>query len=748
MNIDKRILLVLVSLAALACSGDDDGDGGRAGARIYDFANGCYTARDLSAGFIEMRGPEEGYSFEGAEPSSAEPFFMKASGLGHYLFYDSGRGYLVGEEGGATRALELAVDGDPLDDGSNSEAVWELISPPGASNFYLRHVQLGRFLAAGELVSTMESASLINLEAASGCAEFPEEGIHSEGEVEPLVYDDGSVFGFADTHSHIFANFGFGGGGIFHGAPYHPLGVERALPSCEPFHGPDGRADLFGAGFDGTIQLDVASLVTIVQEGLLTDFNHVTDGYPEFTTWPSAFDSSTHQTQYYKWIERAYRSGLRLVVQHAVSNQIICDFLGRGGIQPIRYSCNDMVAVDRQIDEAYLMQDYIDAQEGGPGKGWFRVVTTPADAREVILDGKMAVVLGIETSNLFDCFLSPPTGFARCTEQDVIDRLSEYYDRGVRVLFPNHKYDNAFTAGDGSKDFIEIGNIIQTGHFSNFVTECDESVSTTFDRGPMAFPGLNEVRDDFLAVPPNDFTEFFLDPIAALSPFIERFLVPPLPGIDNHCQNHGLTELGEFLIDQIMKKGMILEIDHLPRLSYRRAIEMLQENDYPAVGTHGQDAGGVIYALGGTSKSGFGVCRAEDEVATVDNGYQNRLQRIVDNGGFPGLGFGFDLNGFAGAPRPRFGERSRCSTLQTDPLTYPFTSYAGDITFTEPKVGNRAIDFNTDGFVHIGMVPELIEDVRRDGVSDEDLEPLFKSAEAYIRVWERSQRRAAELREE
>ena len=136
-----------------------------------------------------------------------------------------------------------------------------------------------------------------------------------------------------------------------------------------------------------------------------------------------------------------------------------------------------------------------------------------------------------------------------------------------------------------------------------------------------------------------------------------------------------------------------------------------------------------------------------EKTATVDDGYQAKVARAVANGGFPALGFGFDLNGFAGAPGPRFGEKSNCSAPQSDPVTYPFTSYAGDVTFTRPKVGVRTIDFNTEGLVHIGMLPELIEDVRRDGVTDKDLEPLFKSAEGYIRVWEKAQRRAREMGE-
>lgn len=55
------------------------------------------------------------------------------------------------------------------------------------------------------------------------------------------------------------------------------------------------------------------------------------------------------------------------------------------------------------------------------------------------------------------------------------------------------------------------------------------------------------------------------------------------------------------------------------------------------------------------------------------------------------------------------------------------------------------LDFNTEGMVHLGLVAELIEDVRRDGVTDEELEPLFKSAEGYIRVWEKSESRGQAL---
>ena len=173
---------------------------------------------------------------------------------------------------------------------------------------------------------------------------------------------------------------------------------------------------------------------------------------------------------------------------------------------------------------------------------------------------------------------------------------------------------------------------------------------------------------------------------------------------------------------------------------------MLAEFDYPAVGTHGRNNNGLLYQLGGMSKSNLGRCRAADTPATMDDGFQNRIQQMRDNGAFPAEGFGFDLNGFAGSPGPRFGARSNCADPQTDEgITYPFDSYAGDVTLEQPVVGNRILDFNTEGMVHLGMVAELIEDVRRDGVSDEELQPLFKSAEGYLRLWGKSERRGREL---
>ena len=714
---------------------------------IYSFAGACVTVDAAAAGSTTahyLAITDEGFAFEGQSAGDGAPLFMKATDLGTYLFFDDDENYLIVDgDGEFHRAQEILSDMFTLDDDFYPGVQFELQeSEQDDTRFQLRHLKTGHFLTLDGLAEEAAEAGVFTFYEAEGCADYPMLTLDAEGEIFAEPFDDGSVFGVVDTHSHIMSNWGFGGAGIYHGAPFHPFGVPHALPSCAMFHGEEGRQDLFGYGYDHGDELDETALIAGLANGETPEFNHHTEGYPDFTDWPNAHSSSTHQTQYYQWIQRAYMGGLRLIVQHATTNEMICNLLKGTGAQPTRYSCNDMEAADRSLEEMFKMERYIDAQHGGPGKGWLRIVTSPEQAREVINDGKLAVVLGLEVSILFDCFLVPPEGQSRCTEEDVVQALDHYYDLGVRVLFPVHKFDNAFSAGDGHRELIEIGNFVHTGHYSNFTDDCPD-LPTIFDSGDVAFGDLNEPRDDYFADPPVDMSGFADDPFDALFPHFSLFLGDSLQG--DYCQNAGLTDLGEFLLVEMMKRGMIIEIDHFPRRSYQRAFEMLEEYQYPAAGTHANNNRGELYALGGISKFNFGRCNDPNNPGGRADRLRQRVELIEFHGGFPAEGFGFDFNGFAGAQGPRFGENSVCGPDQEDPVTYPFTSYDGQITFTEPRVGNRTIDFNTEGMAHIGLMPELIEDVRNDGATDEDLIPLFKSAEGYIRMWELSESRASAI---
>jgi hypothetical protein len=394
------------------------------------------------------------------------------------------------------------------------------------------------------------------------------------------MFDDGDLYGIVDTHSHVHSNYAFGGGGLFHGGAYHRLGVEHALHDCSISHGEMGRKDFFGYIFDqtGNDQADLGSLLPDLvakrarrgqpRDRRLPRLHRVADGPKR----------STHQTQYYLWLQRAYLAGLRLEVLHATTNAIICDFMIGEGIQESRYGCDDMTAVDRIIDESYAMERYIDAQAGGPGLGWFRVVHTPAEAREVIAGGKLAVVLGIETSNLFDCKLTPGgrpdlrRGLRRVAarpllrprraghlpgpqvRQQVLARRRRprlHRARQLRQQRPLVELHAGLPGPAGRRVRQRRRQLRRPQHAARRVRLA----------GAARQQRVRRRRSTHHRHVPGEIG------------------MPPLVG--PYCQNATLTPLGEHMITQMMARGMIIEVDHLPQWSYVRAYELLQEADYP-----------------------------------------------------------------------------------------------------------------------------------------------------------------------
>src|SRR5690606_33752610 len=91
--------------------------------------------------------------------------------------------------------------------------------------------------------------------------------------------------------------------------------------------------------------------------------------------------------------ERSWRAGQRVLVNHLVANRQLCE------IYPLkRNTCDEMEVIRIQAKRMRELEAYIDGLSGGPGKGWFRIVRSSAEAREVIEKGRLAVVLGVEAS--------------------------------------------------------------------------------------------------------------------------------------------------------------------------------------------------------------------------------------------------------------------------------------------------------------------------------------------------------------
>lgn len=476
------------------------------------------------------------------------------------------------------------------------------------------------------------------------------------------------VRGFVDAHSHVMSHEAFGGL-LICGKPFDLDGIEEALTDCKD-HYPNGEAAWF-ENFTRT-----GSPIG----------THDPVGWPTFKDWP-AWDSMTHQQAYFTWIERAWRGGLRIMVNDLVANRQLC------AIYPLkRNSCDEMTSIRLQAQRMNELQAYIDSQYGGPGQGWLRIVRSPAEARQVIAAGKLAIVLGIETSEPFGCRTT--LGVPHCT-RGMIDRgLDEMHALGVRSMFVCHKYDNALCGvrfdSDTKGVIVNLGNFLSSGSFWR-VERCT---------GP---------EHD------NTITPGVLPPPLRLPPGVGLPVYPPGP----HCNVKGLTSLGRYMVEGMIRRGMLIEIDHMSVKAADQTLDLLESAGYAGViSSHSWTDPGYfrrIYQLGGMITS-YG--KPADEFVETWRATRAQTSR-------PGYGYGLDVNGMGPLPNPRQGSA----------VTYPFTSFDGSVTLDRQVTGQRTWDYNVDGVANYGLVPDWVEDMRSIA-GDEIVQDMAAGAEAYLQTWE------------
>jgi microsomal dipeptidase-like Zn-dependent dipeptidase len=645
----------------------------------YSFADQCETLR--SGGGAVTR-TTLGYAVGGG---AGEPFYMKASGLGTYLLL--GRdGYLA-----AGPAVDPVVSGLP-----NLSLVVPLPQPGPAtdwalreqgSGFALTNLGNGRSLAVdttGRLIQTSGQGATFLPQAAVGCAGFPEIGLQASGTPWTGASPYAEVQGTIDGHNHVTA-YEFLGGDAHCGEPWSRYGVTVALVDC-PDHQPNGAgAVLENALFGNPVR------------------THDPTGWPTFKDWPAPA-SMTHEQTYYRWIERAFLGGERLMVNDLVENVALCD------IYPIKHnSCNDMDSVRLQARRIHELEDYIDAQSGGPGQGWFRIVRSPFEARRVINEGKMAVVLGIETSEIFGCGGSEAA--PRCDRAQILRGLDEIEAMGVASFFPIHKFDNALGGvrfdGGSFGALINAANFKQTGHFWE-IEPCK---------------GIEKDNEQATALEGKDVID------AGLEAFLPAGTVPAVPvyGPPPHCNKLGLTPLGEFVVRQMIKRGLMIEVDHMSAKASSRALELAEASDYSGViSSHSwmdPHKRSRVYRLGGfiepitTSPESF-------------IGEWHELRAAADPRFRFGIGYGADTNGFHAQPGPRGGDKP-------SPVAYPFESLDGRIGFDRQVSGQRLYDVNADGVAHYGLHPDWMQQLKLlagEPIADD----LMGGAEAYLQTWERA----------
>lgn len=611
------------------------------------------------------------------------------------------------------------------------------------------------------------------------------------------------VWGWADVHEHMFGNEAYGGA-VLSGKPFDLGGVNKALAMCDytqdfktvaPIHFTEATwpvwisdllAGIDGRGYPvhGTNWATVTSVIptqtffgltvnAATGSGLhhntgLDDFYRGTD---ESHGWPHFLDGG-HQQMYYKWVERAYEGGLRLLLDMPVNNEVLCKVsMRREG-----YSCDDMPTVKRQISQMIALEEFVDLEDDNKlnDSGWYRIAKSPQMARAIIEDGAMAVVIGMEIDSLFGCKSGSLVAKPECNDENWLrEQLDEYWDMGVRHLYPVHLFDNAFAgAAIYSQIFLFadiFNNLDPVDYFYNY-WDCSDGTDAAKQRGP----------DGLLVDSGYQFKAKIEDPSG---------LTDGIPLTDNvaDCNSKGLTEAGEKLLTVLMDRGMLIDVDHFSHRAlegyvdddgkqHASVLKMMYQRGYPPLSSHsvitpngnaGSEYGHTdarsrrIMKMGGMvtvnpprrhgesvndeNHDQPGTTKQFVEGQTLHEGHDNEgnslgyrdIVKLAEE-----VYYSLDLLGseplpvaltgdhgaFNNQPGPRFEDDGPVRPPlplydiydgdHYSPLDYPFDSFElrsdGTRTgkFDRQKTGDRTFDFNIDGLAHYGLVPDMLADIR------------------------------------
>ncbi len=555
------------------------------------------------------------------------------------------------------------------------------------------------------------------------------------------------VFGFADLHCHTMAHLGFGG----HLLAGFPDGdIAEALARCDiHLHGPWGLGQ-FGKNW---------SLLQVFIEDSL---GHGPCGHDSYAHWPR-FTSMVHQQVFVDWLKRAHDGGLRLLCSVAVNNELLAD--------QISHPDPDPSSIEKQMSELRRFTER--------HADWMGLALSASQARQLIQAGKLAVVAGVEVDSL-DSILGDRAALNKQPlSLEQLPRILQWLrDQGFRMMTPLHLANNSFGGAAVYDDKFNLLNHFLRGDF----LQVEGSSSVTFRLG-------QDLDTQTKA-------SIIFYELTQRAHYPQGYALNA-PG-QGHVNRLGLTNTGKAFLREAMRQGFILDVEHMSQHCTDDVISLAEQARYPVVASHcafrdqalasaetsvkakraneymkTREQARRILALGGLlapitqqrelndfpGSTVVNDCARSSKTWAQSYQYAVSVLREVGSGG---IAVGTDFNGLNQQPGPRYGpeaahglkddslrikRRPVQQKQQTDQqrLQYSGTMYRTQVPFGRSRAGAREFDFNTDGLAHIGLLPDFILDLVHLGMTDAQLDPLFSSAEAFLRMWESCEARGAAL---
>jgi hypothetical protein len=372
------------------------------------------------------------------------------------------------------------------------------------------------------------------------------------------------LFGFVDLHTHPFQQIAFGGD-MFHGRIHSAIDemgnvkagersrIDVALKSCYESHGT-------APNLQGTL---------IAIPGM--EDGHDGRGNPEFIGWPH-WRTLIHQQMYVDWLRRAWEGGLRIVHVDVTTSHLLAGIYELAHAELLHDKTPNPTTDDwnlrKQLEVAHAFVQLPDVKE------FAAIARSPAEAREIVASGKLALVLGAELDD-FGEFRKTLVGMPEDKMRDTIRKyIHELYTKhDLRHVFPVHLADNAFGGTAIYNLMFLLGSVFETGESPRFRNAFADGVrlrvdqlfadSELIDFVTRHVPGLKDVRQKIFARLP-------LSGTAAIG----------------HANELGLTRAGEILVEELMRAGMIVDIDHMSDRAAERTLQIARRYTMPVVSSH------------------------------------------------------------------------------------------------------------------------------------------------------------------
>jgi microsomal dipeptidase-like Zn-dependent dipeptidase len=522
--------------------------------------------------------------------------------------------------------------------------------------------------------------------------------------------------GFVDMHAHPMSHLGFGGH-LMHGAP--GVGVlmlpgtifragncnekprrarsqAEALGSCLATH---GGHDLFSNTCGNHVR---RLILNGMEDGNNTNKPHSINhppGHPSYTRWPK-HDDILHQQMWVDWIERSYQGGMRVMVALAVNNYTLAEGLEATEGNPR----TDRPSGDLQIKELrrFVAQHH----------RWMAIANSAEDLRRIVgEEDKLAIIIGAELDDMGDFVVRKNRPSAEAVRRE-IRRL---HRSGVRYIFPVHLVDNYFAGAAAYETEVNRANCYHYGEWINLrcadhSARDEAGITTRLESG-------------------ND-----LFKLMKLGRCGDHAPVPSCGGNAGHLNKRGLQRLGKEAIDEMMRLGMIIDIDHASLASLHQILDHTANTPggaYPLVSGHN----GVRPANGGNenqrTQAQYEELRRRQSIAGVGWGALRSDQwlaklRDVRATGIP-IAIGSDINGMVVQPR----QRSGCSPQN------PCVTYSDE--FPRLRSGSMTWDYNQHGVANVGLFPDLLKDIEGQQGGRAIVQALFDGAEAIAKTWEKAE---------